>query len=79
MFLRYLCLSLMLGKVISVLVVVLLEEKFKEEEKKKLRLCCVCLEIKKVCDVCIVECGEENCGELIEVYKKCMREMGFNI
>lgn len=39
----------------------------------------MCFEMKKVCDVCIVECGEENCGEFIEVYKECMRKMGFNV
>lgn len=27
----------------------------------------------------IVEKGEENCTELIEAHKKCMREQGFNI
>lgn len=59
-------------------VVVSLEEKPKEE-KKKLKACCACPETKQVRDACIVERGEENCGELIEAHKECMRNMGFNI
>lgn len=27
----------------------------------------------------IIEKGEENCGDLIEAHKTCMRSMGFNI
>lgn len=27
----------------------------------------------------IIEKGEENCGDLIEEHKACMRKMGFNI
>ncbi|OXA46817.1 Cytochrome c oxidase copper chaperone [Folsomia candida] len=30
-------------------------------------------------EVVIVEHGEENCTELIEAHKQCMRKMGFNI
>ena len=71
--------SPMSGKAISASVAAPLEEKPKEEEKKKLKPCCACPETKKVRDACIVERGEENCGELIEAHKKCMREMGFNI
>lgn len=55
------------------------EEKPQEGEKKKLRPCCACPETKKARDACIVENGEENCGELIEAHKECMRQMGFNI
>lgn len=50
-----------------------------EGEKKKLKPCCACPETKKVRDTCIIEKGEENCGELIEAHKSCMRSMGFNI
>uniref|UniRef100_A0A0K0DLH1 Cytochrome c oxidase copper chaperone n=1 Tax=Angiostrongylus cantonensis TaxID=6313 RepID=A0A0K0DLH1_ANGCA len=30
-------------------------------------------------DQCIVENGEEHCGELIEAHKQCMRKAGFDI
>ncbi|VDO51559.1 unnamed protein product [Haemonchus placei] len=30
-------------------------------------------------DQCIIENGEENCGELIEAHKKCMRDAGFDV
>ncbi|EGI70926.1 COX17 oxidase, partial [Pseudoatta argentina] len=51
----------------------------KSEEKKKLKPCCACPETKKARDACIIEKGEENCGDLIEAHKTCMRSMGFNI
>ncbi|XP_038076971.1 cytochrome c oxidase copper chaperone-like [Patiria miniata] len=49
------------------------------EEKPKLKPCCACPETKKARDVCIVEKGEAECGDLIEAHKDCMRKMGFNI
>ena len=49
------------------------------EEKKKLKPCCACPETKKPRDECIMEKGEENCGDLIEAHKKCMRDLGFKI
>lgn len=48
-------------------------------KKPKCKACCACPETKKVRDACIIEKGEENCKDLIEAHKKCMREMGFNI
>lgn len=48
-------------------------------QEKKLKPCCACPETKKVRDACIIENGEENCGDLIEAHKACMRKMGFNI
>lgn len=51
----------------------------KEGEKPKCKACCACPETKKVRDACIVEKGEENCKDLIEAHKKCMRDAGFNI
>ncbi|XP_011869960.1 PREDICTED: cytochrome c oxidase copper chaperone [Vollenhovia emeryi] len=51
----------------------------KPEEKKKLKPCCACPETKKARDACIIENGEEKCGDLIEAHKACMRSMGFNI
>lgn len=49
------------------------------EAPKKLKPCCACPETKKVRDQCIIERGEEHCGDLIEAHKKCMRDLGFNI
>lgn len=54
-----------------------LEEKPKPE--KKLKPCCACPETKKARDACIVEKGEENCKDLIEAHKECMRKLGFNV
>ncbi|XP_053681722.1 cytochrome c oxidase copper chaperone [Sabethes cyaneus] len=48
-------------------------------EKPKCKACCACPETKRARDSCIMERGEENCGELIEKHKQCMRDMGFNI
>lgn len=50
-----------------------------KSDKPKLKPCCACPETRKARDACIVEKGEENCKELIEAHKRCMREMGFNI
>lgn len=47
--------------------------------EKKLKPCCACPETKRARDACIVENGEENCTDLIEAHKKCMRDHGFNI
>ncbi|KHJ84228.1 ubiquitin--protein ligase, partial [Oesophagostomum dentatum] len=33
----------------------------------------------KARDQCIVEKGEEHCGDLIEAHKKCLRDAGFEI
>jgi cytochrome c oxidase assembly protein subunit 17 len=48
-------------------------------EKKPLKPCCACPETKQPRDACIMENGQENCIELIEAHKKCMRDLGFNI
>ncbi|XP_058831237.1 cytochrome c oxidase copper chaperone [Topomyia yanbarensis] len=50
-----------------------------KSEKPKCKACCACPETKRARDSCIMERGEENCGELIEKHKQCMRDMGFNI
>jgi len=50
-----------------------------KEEKKPLKPCCACPETKKVRDACIMENGEEECGDLIEAHKQCMRDLGFKI
>ncbi|CAO1379954.1 unnamed protein product [Diamesa serratosioi] len=49
------------------------------EKKPACKACCACPETKKPRDACIVENGEENCGDLIEKHKQCMRDMGFKI
>uniref|UniRef100_A0A665URV9 Cytochrome c oxidase copper chaperone n=2 Tax=Echeneis naucrates TaxID=173247 RepID=A0A665URV9_ECHNA len=49
------------------------------EQKKPLKPCCACPETKKVRDACIIEKGEENCTQLIEAHKDCMRALGFKI
>jgi cytochrome c oxidase assembly protein subunit 17 len=46
---------------------------------KKLKPCCACPETKRPRDECIMEKGEENCGDLIEAHKACMRALGFKI
>uniref|UniRef100_A0A0B6ZG75 Cytochrome c oxidase copper chaperone n=1 Tax=Arion vulgaris TaxID=1028688 RepID=A0A0B6ZG75_9EUPU len=51
----------------------------KTQEKPKLRPCCACPETKKARDECVIQNGEEKCGDLIEKHKQCMRDLGFNI
>jgi len=51
----------------------------KSDGEKKLKACCACPETKKVRDACIMDKGEENCQDLIEAHKKCLRDAGFNI
>lgn len=48
-------------------------------EKPKCKACCACPETKKARDECVLKYGEENCSELIEKHKQCMRDMGFKI
>ena len=49
------------------------------EVKEPLKPCCECPETKQPQDACILENGEENCTDLIEAHKKCMRDLGFKI
>ncbi|XP_063355263.1 cytochrome c oxidase copper chaperone [Pelmatolapia mariae] len=49
------------------------------QQKKPLKPCCACPETKKVRDACIIEKGEENCRDLIEAHKDCMRALGFKV
>lgn len=48
-------------------------------DKPKCKPCCACPETRKARDMCIVERGEEECGDLIQAHKECMRKMGFNL
>ncbi|XP_027206646.2 protein NCBP2AS2 homolog [Penaeus vannamei] len=49
-------------------------EKSTEEKKPKCKACCACPETKRARDACIIENGEENCTELIEAHKKCLKQ-----
>jgi len=49
------------------------------EKKPACKACCACPETKRARDDCIVQYGEENCKQLIEKHRECMRQMGFNI
>jgi len=55
------------------------DTKQQPEGEKKLKPCCACPDTKKARDACIIENGEEKCGDLIQAHKDCMRKMGFNI
>lgn len=55
------------------------KEETKEGEAKKLKPCCACPETRKPRDECIIEKGEENCKELIEAHKECLRKLGFKV
>uniref|UniRef100_A0A240SWD0 Cytochrome c oxidase copper chaperone n=1 Tax=Glossina brevipalpis TaxID=37001 RepID=A0A240SWD0_9MUSC len=47
--------------------------------KPKCKACCACPETKKARDQCIIDRGEEHCGDFIEAHKRCMRSQGFNV
>lgn len=47
------------------------------EEKKVLKPCCACPETRKMRDGCILNNGEEKCGDFIEAHKECLRSKGF--
>ncbi|XP_003694764.1 cytochrome c oxidase copper chaperone [Apis florea] len=55
------------------------ESKDVQKSDKPLKPCCACPETKKARDDCIITKGEENCRDLIEAHKICMRSLGFNI
>jgi cytochrome c oxidase assembly protein subunit 17 len=44
-----------------------------------LKPCCACPETKSARDDCIIIKGEEDCQDLIEAHKTCMRKLGFNV
>lgn len=51
----------------------------KDGQKPKCKPCCACPDTRKARDMCIVERGEEECKDLIEAHRECMKKMGFNI
>eukprot|EP00040_Diaphanoeca_grandis_P026773 m.150444 g.150444 ORF g.150444 m.150444 type:complete len:77 (-) comp30725_c2_seq1:1002-1232(-) len=44
-----------------------------------LKPCCACPVTKTARDDCVILNGEENCADLIEAHKVCMREAGFDV
>ena len=51
----------------------------KPDPEKKLKPCCACPETKKARDECMIQNGEEGCGDLIEAHKECLRKHGFKV
>ena len=43
------------------------------------KIWCSCMQTKKARDLCIVSKGEDQCADLIEAHKKCLREEGFTV
>eukprot|EP00588_Corethron_pennatum_P014405 CAMPEP_0194279558 /NCGR_PEP_ID=MMETSP0169-20130528/13997_1 /TAXON_ID=218684 /ORGANISM="Corethron pennatum, Strain L29A3" /LENGTH=79 /DNA_ID=CAMNT_0039023997 /DNA_START=60 /DNA_END=299 /DNA_ORIENTATION=- len=43
------------------------------------KICCSCPETKKLRDECVVMKGEEECADVIEKHKTCLRAEGFTI
>ncbi|KAI9292961.1 cytochrome c oxidase copper chaperone [Neoconidiobolus thromboides FSU 785] len=50
-----------------------------KKDDTKLKPCCACPDTKKERDNCVFLNGEENCLDIINKHKKCMRDLGFNI
>ncbi|KAJ1924647.1 Cytochrome c oxidase copper chaperone [Tieghemiomyces parasiticus] len=50
-----------------------------EEKTEKLKPCCACPETKKARDDCVLYKGEENCQDLIEKHRQCLRDLGFKV
>lgn len=51
----------------------------REGETKNLKACCACPETKKLRDECTLLQGEEQCEDVIEAHKACMRRHGFQV
>ena len=45
----------------------------------KKKICCACPDTKKLRDDCIARNGPDQCSELINLHKACLRSEGFNI
>ncbi|RHY68136.1 hypothetical protein DYB30_006869 [Aphanomyces astaci] len=43
------------------------------------RICCSCPDTKSVRDLCVLNNGEENCADVIEAHKQCLRAEGFKV
>jgi cytochrome c oxidase assembly protein subunit 17 len=53
--------------------------KQEEQPKKPLKPCCACPETRKLRDECIRNKSEEDCLELIENHKECLKKLGFQV
>ncbi|VWU50458.1 cytochrome c oxidase copper chaperone, putative [Hepatocystis sp. ex Piliocolobus tephrosceles] len=52
---------------------------FNGEKSEKKKICCVCLDTKKLRDECIVKHGEKKCKKYIEDHKRCLQKEGFDV
>ena len=43
------------------------------------KICCSCPDTKKMRDECLMLKGEDNCRDLIEAHKVCLRNEGFRV
>lgn len=43
------------------------------------KICCSCPTTKQARDLCVVTNGEENCKDIIEAHKACLRSEGFTV
>jgi len=43
------------------------------------KICCSCPKTKKARDFCMIVNGQDNCLELIQAHKLCLRSEGFQI
>ena len=50
-----------------------------EEKKEQCKPCCACPDTRAAMGECIILNGEEECADLIEAHKACMRAAGFNV
>lgn len=43
------------------------------------KICCACPDTKKIRDECVARNGPDQCLELINLHKACLRSEGFNV
>jgi cytochrome c oxidase assembly protein subunit 17 len=43
------------------------------------KICCSCPETKAARDLCVISHGEDNCADVIEAHKQCLRAEGFRV
>ena len=55
------------------------EDKGPKVGKSGKKICCSCPESRNKRDECVVRYGEEQCKELIEAHKACLRNEGFDV
>ena len=56
-----------------------LEQEAPPVGKSGKKICCSCPDTKKARDECVVSKGEEQCADLIEAHKVCLRNEGFKV